>query len=246
MANCPFCSKTINLNTKAEASIKSLAPGKQVRIKCPSCSGMLGINNKFQTSKIQAPQGTKSPSQAKSQDQDTAAGQSIRPPDAPDLSWLEDGLQHEDDRSDDDEATLALVLAKQEQGRDKIVEAIESLGYQVELVGSATEAIEKMAFCNYAMVALHSRFEGKSINSSVFHQHMQAMRMSSRRYIFYFLIGPEFHTLYELQALSVSANLVVNDREVPKLNMILMKKIPEYERLFGQIIEEIRNQGKSL
>ena len=75
---------------------------------------------------------------------------------------------------------------------------------------------------------------------------MQAMRMDSRRYIFYFLIGPEFQSLYDLQALVFSANLVVNDREAPNLDVILMKKIPEYDRLFGQLMEEIRIHGKIL
>lgn len=73
---------------------------------------------------------------------------------------------------------------------------------------------------------------------------MYDMNMSRRRFIFYTLVGKEFKTLYNLQALAYSANLVVNDNEIPYFNVILRKAIPEYEELFGPITEEFRLQGK--
>ena len=68
--------------------------------------------------------------------------------------------------------------------------------------------------------------------------------MSRRRYIFYVLIGEQFKTLYDLQALSCSANLVVNDAEIPYIGIVLKKAIPEYEALFGPLMEELRIAGK--
>jgi hypothetical protein len=68
--------------------------------------------------------------------------------------------------------------------------------------------------------------------------------MSRRRFIFYIVIGKEFRTLYNLQSLAYSANLVVNDTEIPYFNVIIRKAIPEYEELFGPITEELRIHGK--
>lgn len=248
MVNCPHCSKSIHLSAKAKASVKALAPDKVIRIKCPACSNIVRINRNFQTSKVKELSNSKLPGDPGSpaKPKPVFGKEWIRPPDAPDISWLQEDVQEDDERVGDDEATLALVLVREEQGRESVVKAIEGMGYRVELVDSSEEAIEKMEFGNYAMVALHSRFEGPGINTSVFHMHMRALRMAERRYIFYFLIGPEFQSLYELQALIYSANLVVNDKEIPKLGVILLKKIPEYETLFGKIIEEIRIQGKIL
>ena len=244
MTSCPFCTKPINLGTKAQTSIKALAPGKMVRIKCPNCSGTLSIDNKFQAKKVKEPANGKTAGKAKTAP--APANYGVKPPEPPDISWLNHGLTADSEEAPDDEATMAMVLVKPDQGQKDIVGAIEGLGYRVELVSSAQEAIEKMAFKNYAMVALHAQFEGQEIKNNSFHKHMEAMKMASRRYIFYFLIGSEFHTLYELEALAFSANLVVNERDLAKLNILLMKKIPEYERLFGQLIEEIRNHGKIL
>lgn len=125
-----------------------------------------------------------------------------------------------------------------------IAEAMEALGYQPSFVQSAEDAMEKMLFVNYASVILHSHYEGSALEDGAFHQFMCAMNMNKRRYIFYMLIGPEFHTLYDLQALVCSANLVVNDQDLSQLALILRKAIPEYEGMFGAIMQEMNALGR--
>ncbi len=128
--------------------------------------------------------------------------------------------------------------------RDLIVDAIENIGYQPAFAESAEEAIEKMQFVQYAGVILHSKFGGRGLFDSPFHNFIRTMDMSKRRYIFYVLIGPEFKTLYDLQALAYSANLVVNVQEIDKFTTIIRKAIPQYEELFGPIMEEINAIGR--
>jgi hypothetical protein len=70
------------------------------------------------------------------------------------------------------------------------------------------------------------------------------MNMARRRYIFYALLGPEFNTFFNLQALAYSANLVVNEKDTPHFGVILRKSIPEYEELFGPFMEELKVQGR--
>ena len=121
---------------------------------------------------------------------------------------------------------------------------MEALGYQTSFAQSAEDAIEKMQFVNYASVILHSHYEGSPWENGVFHQFMRAMNMSKRRYIFYMLIGPEFHTLYDLEALAHSANLVVNDQDLSQLAIILRTAIPKYEAMFGTIMKEMTVLGR--
>jgi hypothetical protein len=71
------------------------------------------------------------------------------------------------------------------------------------------------------------------------------MPMQKRRYLFYILIGPEFNTLYNLQSLAYSANLVINDNDLYHLGVALRKAIPQYEELFGPYMEELTSSGKS-
>jgi len=54
------------------------------------------------------------------------------------------------------------------------------------------------------------------------------------------LIGKGFSTLYDLEALSYSANVVVNDSEIEHIDIILKKGMQDYLELFGPYIESLR------
>ena len=73
---------------------------------------------------------------------------------------------------------------------------------------------------------------------------MRKMAMLRRRNIHYTLIGPEFQTLYDLQAISNSANLVVNDNELKNFSLILKKSLHESQKLFGPLAEALINHGR--
>jgi hypothetical protein len=69
------------------------------------------------------------------------------------------------------------------------------------------------------------------------------MAMARRRYVFYVLIGPEFRTLYDLEALANSANLVVNDSDTGHFSIILKRGMNEYQELFGPYLQALGNYG---
>lgn len=247
--DCPHCGKHLKLSGKVEATIAQLAPGKLIKLKCAQCGELFGINSEQKTIVPEEDhrEKTEIALQQKKQARIIAAtgkktGKIVKPPEAPDLAWLKDGIW--DDGEVVEEVPLALVLMRDADARNAVVKAIEGIGYKAEVAESSEEAIEKMQFVNYSNVVLHSQFEGRGIQSSPFHNYLANMDMSKRRYIFYTIIGPEFKTLYNLQSLAFSANLVVNDNEVKHFNVILRKVIPEYEQLFGPLMEELHIQRK--
>ena len=71
----------------------------------------------------------------------------------------------------------------------------------------------------------------------VIHGYLTGLPTSKRRTLFYILAGPDLRTLYDLEALSLSANLVINDENINQLQAILRKSFREYEELFGPLIE---------
>lgn len=244
--DCPNCGKQLKIGGKAEASISQMPPGKVIKVKCAQCNNPFGINSDKEAVDLATGQpkvATKEEGLGKAiMATGKKTGTTIKPPEPPDLSWLVDGIF--DDHEVVEEVPLALVLMPDTPERLGVINAIEGIGYRAEMAASSEEAIEKMMFVNYSNVVLHSKFEGAGINSNQFHSYMLKMDMSKRRYIFYTLIGPEFKTLYNLQALAFSANLVVNDSQVNDFNVILRKVIPEYEALFGPLMEELHIQKK--
>jgi hypothetical protein len=235
IVHCPHCGKQLKLGEKIRENVRRLEPGRRVKIKCAHCAVPFSLDMSMDRTPITPPQRDavgRSPGEGR-----------IKPPAPPDTDWLKDGSFEEKDVVED--IPKAIVLMPDLPGRELVVKAAAAVGYRVEQAATSDEAIEKMRFVNYAAVFLHSRFEPGSMRSGAFHQYMRSMNMARRRYIFYVLIGEQFATLYDLQALSCSANLVVNDAEIPYISTLLKKAIPQYEELFGPLMEELRIAGKS-
>ncbi len=226
MNNCPHCQVALKLSdaqrTKIDQAFKALAPGKHLTIKCPQCKKSI---------KLAASVTTESPVE-----------QGVTPPGPPNPDWLKAG-QFEDEEKVED-VPMALVLHPDSAGRQKIQQSMEAVGYLVVTVDSVQEALEQMRFVTFACIAFHVDYEQGALADSEFHAYMRQMSMDRRRYIFYILIGGELRSLYDLEALAHSANLVVAEQDVDHLDLILRKAIPDYEELFGGILEELGAYGK--
>jgi len=235
--SCPQCGKQLRLGEKIQKNIEKLEPGRKLKIKCVSCAVTFAIDGRSAGGAL-SPHEDVQPSSGKKGGQNIR----IRPPGPPDVEWLKEGVFDEQDVVED--IPRALVLLPDIPGKEIVMKAGAEFGYRVETADNAQHAIEKMRFVNYAAVFLHSRYEADGIRSGVFHDYMRAMSMSRRRYIFYVLIGEQFQTLYDLQALACSANLVINEEDAPYIGTVLRKAIPEYEALFAPLMEELRVSGK--
>lgn len=236
IVDCPHCGKQLKLSDKIRESVRQLGPDRKVKVKCVHCAVPFGLDcngMKLATSGHRpGPSGSDG----------SASGAKVRPPAPPSTEWLKDGTFEEKEVVED--IPEALVLMPVTENLDIVVKAAMEFGYRVEQVPTPEEAIDKMRFVNYAAVFLHSSFEPGGIKSGKFHQFMRMMNMSRRRYIFYVLIGEQFETLYDLQALANSVNLVVNNADVPFIGTVLKKAIPEFETLFGPLMEELHVVGK--
>ena len=222
ISNCPNCKTTLKLGdaqkAKLQQALDALEPGKKLTIKCPSCTKPIMLES-------------------------TASAGGISPPSPPDLSWLKESAVQDDDRIED--VPMALVLYPENEQREIVRDALEQVGYQVVFAESVDNARENMRFVNYACVVQHAQFECPKLEDSSFHQYMRDMSMQRRRYLFYILIGSEFNTLYNLQALAYSANLGINDKDLYHMGTALRKAIPLYEIVFGPFMEELTSAGKS-
>lgn len=236
--NCPHCEKQLKLSSKIRESIEKLGPGQKIKVKCVYCTKAFGLD----ALSVDVTAVPKDIRRKKTQETSAPHKGGTRPPAPPDVTWLADGVF--DDQEVVEDIPRALVLMPEIPARDVVVKAAVDFGYQVEQPTDVTEAIEKMRFVNYAAVFLHSGYESAGILSGKFHAYMRGMSMSRRRFTIYVLLGAEFETLYDLQAMAYSANLVVNDRDLNHIGVVLKKTIPEYEALFGPLMEELRISGR--
>ncbi len=223
---CPNCGQTLNLSEaqqqKIESARASLAPGKSLKFNCPHCKDPI---------ELKAAAAAVNP----------ASKGGITPPAPPDLDWLDRGDLGAGEIIED--VPQVLILIQDEELQKNVIGLFDDLGYKSILPHSAAEAIEKMRFTSYEAVVLHTGYEG-SLGQSTFHAHMEALPMTRRRYIFYVLMGEELHTMYHLEALSLSANMVINVQEIAAFPLILKKGFREYDELFGPYLSALNAVGK--
>lgn len=243
LSQCPHCRNKLELTVaqqqKVRQALAALPAGKTLKINCPLCKEAIHLER--EDSQAPGPEPATTATTA-------AAGAANNPlpaaPAPPDISWLQEGAIFADQSGIIRDIPLAMVLMHDEEQREPVANALEYQGYRVEFPPSAAVALKRLRFVNFAAVVLHSGFEGDTLAQSVFHQHLRKLPMTQRRLMLYVLIGPEFHTLYDLEALANSANLVVNENDLAKMELILKKAIQDYQLLFGPYLDTLKTHGK--
>jgi hypothetical protein len=236
---CPHCQEKLNLTAaqidKVQAALDKLPEDNTLKLNCPLCKKPMELTRAGEL----APTFRGTFSSAKPKERKVE----LRPPNPPKLDYLT-GVKL-DSKEEIKDVQEVLVLIEDGPTRESMVKAFGDLYYRPVLPKSARDAIERMRFANFAAIVLHSRYEGNSLGDSVFHQHMKMLPMSRRRSIFYTLIGPEFHTFYNIEALTNSANLVIKENEVKNIKILLERAILEYEQFFSPFVEALNDLGHS-
>lgn len=230
ITHCPHCDNELSFSqanlAKIEDALSRLQSGT-LKLGCPSCKKSIEL----------MPDG--SLADWKNLGVKEAGGPV--PPQPPDLSWLTSGMFDEEEEIRD--IPKALVFMEDIPERENIAGALVETFYQPVIVNSDDEAFEQMRFAEFGLVVQQSNFKGNRLSESLFHQHMRLLPMVKRRYVYYVLVGPNYRTLYGLEALANSANLVVNFKEIDHFKLILKKGKAESEELFGPLIDALKDQG---
>ncbi len=241
ISECPNCNQPLRFSDahkqKLATAIEKLAPGRTLKFGCPKCKKPIALGPNGQPvsrekTPVTAPTGTQHPSRVP-----------VDPPEPQDIGWLSSGELNEDQIVNN--IPTAMVLMPEDVTKQTVIKNLEEQKYQLYFPKTVDEAINSMRFRDFAVVVYHSEYETSPLKTQDFHQFMIQLSMSKRRSIYYILIGPKFQTLFDLEALTNSANLVVNTREAEYLSTILKKGSADYEELFKPYSTLLKKHGKN-
>ena len=137
------------------------------------------------------------------------------------------------DSRGEDEGRYALVLLKNPEQLALVEAALDGLGFTPLSAPTASRGIEMLRRAPYQVVVC-----GSDATFARFRDHLtKNVPQKRRRLIYYVLVGPHLHSCYNMEALAMSANMVVNDKDLPELEDILRKGFLAFERLFGSYLE---------
>lgn len=238
--SCPHCLELLNLSEtqkqKIQLALDKLPPGNLLKLACPHCHKHFELkpDGTLPGQRLNSPTVAGGPKGARKVN--------VSPPPPPDISWLSSGQIQEKEIIQD--TPMVLILMKKGPDAESVRNAFEEEGFLPVFAESPDDGLERLQFTPFSAVVLHSRFSGEPLVNNRFHLFMRNMAMLRRRNIHYTLIGPEFKTLYDLQAISNSANLIVNDNEIEDFHIILKKSLHENQKLFGPLVESYIKHGR--
>ncbi len=142
----------------------------------------------------------------------------------------------------DENDQVALILDPKFE--DAWSSALSGLEFKLQTANSPEHAVHKLKFSSYNVVILHETYGETTLETSPIYNYIVQMPMSSRRKIFVVLVGKEFKSTDNMEAFAHSVNLVVNERDIDKLDMILKKSINENNIFYKIYRDTLQSLGK--
>jgi predicted Zn finger-like uncharacterized protein len=141
-------------------------------------------------------------------------------------------------------AKLALLMLSETEAETGLREAAEGLLHKAILPKNAGEAINKMRFHQFDLLVLSEHFEGIPWAQSPILHYLNRLPMHTRRKSFLVLLGSEFSTMDRMTAFGLSADLVVNPKDMNEVAGILKAALWNHENFYGAFTETLNELGK--
>jgi CheY-like chemotaxis protein len=216
---CEHCGVTLNIPDE------KIPEGQVVRISCPKCKSKISID----TGKRRV-----SPELPESDGQSKERGYNYG-----DYSEDEALGAHEEG------AKLALVLAPDPESSGKTRSEVEQLGYHCVAATDTRDAVGKIRFHLFDLVILCDGFDGQDLDNSPILNYLNSNSMADRRKIFVALMGERFKSMDNLIAFAMSANAVINSKDMDKFSAMLKGAVSEHERFYKVFMETLAEVGRA-
>jgi len=216
---CNACQRSMNILDE------KLPKDQAFSITCPGCKNKIKVDQHLKTPDPPTP-----PQQEEALD---TAGMVV------------DQEEFEDDELViyDENDQLALIL--DETNQSAWTQALESRDYKIQYAKSPEHAVHKMKFTHFHFIALHENYGNKDLDNNTVYKTLIELPMVTRRNIFVALIGKNFKTLKNMQAFQKSVNVVINEKDINKLEDVLKKSISEIDIFYKVFKETLHSMGKA-
>ena len=210
---------------------------KVLKINCPKCKGKISLGGEVP----EPPPKADEPGEFRMKFIDPQAGR--RAP--------EESYGYEDFTTDqaldffEEGIKLALIMRNSSMNEDRLRAGLELIGYKCVPTPNTRDAIGKLRFHNFDLIILADGFDNQPLEHSVIVNYLNRLSMSVRRKVFVALISDHFKTMDNMMAFAMSANVVINSKDIEKLHLILKKAVSENERFYKVFMDTMVETGKA-
>jgi len=227
---CEHCNAKLNIPDD------KLPRDQRVKVGCPRCKKKLILDTSEVKSTVLSPTAEDVAESGRVEEGGKAAQPEGVPwPDEEDLALdsYEEGEQ------------LVLVMDGDTHHTGVVKQALEELGYRYVSAENSREAIGKLRFHHFDFVILADHFDNLPLEKSPLLQYLNHLSMSIRRRVFVVLIGERFKTMDHMMGFALSANLVMNVKDLDKMAGILRRAVSNNNKFYKVFFDTLEETGRA-
>jgi hypothetical protein len=133
----------------------------------------------------------------------------------------------------EDTSKLALVIYDKEETQDFLNEKLTGMGYKVVVAVNVRDAAKQLKFGSFQVVLLQEDYYGANLRSNQLLKALSTLELSVRRKMFIGLIGPNFTSLDDLVAFSLSMDTVINTKDLEDIERMLISATGHVAKFFA-------------
>lgn len=261
---CDKCQSKYNLPSE------KLPDGKQFAFTCPKCKNKIQVEkaaaslNKpasaetpsksndedivFSLAEDKGPSADKAPQHTKKSAKSDSISFDEEDSEKPSISFAEDESIYDSGEKPfdfvEEEYETALICEVDPGIRDKIKIALELMEYSITNVGNTREALKNMRYHTYDLIVLNERFDTSNPDVNGILIYLNRLVMAERRKITLFLLTDRYRTMDTMEAFHRSANVIVNVKDIDKIDTILQKGLNDTGVFYKIFKEYLIQEGK--
>jgi len=240
---------------------EKLPVGKTVKVNCPKCKSKIEVTrtepqpdsgNEDIVFSLSDDDDDKTKSMAVSFDQADSKSPSISFDESdstkPSISFAEDESIYDSNEKPfdfvEEEYETALICEVDPKIREKIKIALDLMEYSITVAENTREALKNMRYHTYDLIILNERFDTANPDVNGILIYLNRLVMAERRAITLFLLTDRFNTMDPMVAFHRSANVVVNIKDIDKIDTILQKGLNDTVVFYKVFKEYLIKAGK--
>jgi len=235
---CQNCQKKLNIPDE------KIPKDQMVRVNCPKCKNKITLDTRKAAQE--------KPATEESTGHDETGKLHLKfieskgSPEAEEKGYGYDDFSGEEEIDTfAEDAKLALVMTNSDDISENIKKAVEELGYKYVSAPNTRDATGKMRYHHFDLIILDDGFDGQELEHSPVLNFLNHLSMSQRRLMFVAVISDKFKTMDDIMAFAMSANAVINTKDMDKFSTILKKGLSEYKNFYKVFLDTLVEVGKA-
>jgi len=229
---CEHCNAKLNIPDE------KLPRDQRVKVACPRCKNKLILDTSEAKSTVLSPAAEDVAQSGRVEE----GGETAQPEE---VSWPDEDEEDTALDSYEEGEQLVLVMDGDTHHTEVVKQALEELGYRYVSAENSREAISKLRFHHFDFVILADHFDNLPLEQSPILKYLNNLTMSIRRRVFVVLIGEKFKTMDHMMGFALSANLVMNVKDLDKMAGILRRSVSDNNKFYKVFFDTLEETGRA-